>query len=81
MLDHGGMPQEIIEQKGLGSIGGDAIATAIETVLREHEAAVQDYHAGKTAALNFLVGQVMKQTRGRSEPKEVRTRLEARLGQ
>ena len=81
MLDHGGVPREIIEQKGLGSIGGDAIATAIETVLREHEAAVQDYYTGKTAALNFLVGQVMKQTRGRSEPKEVRTRLEARLGQ
>jgi aspartyl-tRNA(Asn)/glutamyl-tRNA(Gln) amidotransferase subunit B len=40
---------------------------------------VQDYQAGKQAALNFLVGQVMKQTRGRSEPKEVRARLEARL--
>ncbi len=79
MLDHGGSPGEIIEQKGLGSVGGDELANAIEAVLTEHEAAVQDYQAGKQAALNFLVGQVMKQTRGRSEPKEVRTRLEARL--
>ncbi|MBN1455725.1 MAG: Asp-tRNA(Asn)/Glu-tRNA(Gln) amidotransferase subunit GatB [Methanomicrobia archaeon] len=79
MLDHGGSPGEIIEQKGLGSVGGDELATAIEAALKENEAAVQDYHAGKQAALNFLVGQVMKQTRGRSEPKEVRTRLEARL--
>ncbi|MGC9444610.1 MAG: Asp-tRNA(Asn)/Glu-tRNA(Gln) amidotransferase subunit GatB [Candidatus Methanospirareceae archaeon] len=79
MLDHGGSPREIIEQKGLGSVGGDEIDTAIEAVLKENEAAVQDYRAGKQAALNFLVGQVMKQTRGRSEPKEVRTRLEARL--
>ncbi len=79
MLDHGGSPGEIIERKGLGSIGLDAIETAIEAVLKANEAAVQDYRAGKQAALNFLVGQVMKQTRGRSEPKEVRMRLEARL--
>lgn len=79
MLDHGGSPGEIIEQKGLGSVGGDELATAIEAALTENEAAVQDYQAGKQAALNFLVGQVMKQTRGRSEPKEVRARLEARL--
>jgi aspartyl-tRNA(Asn)/glutamyl-tRNA(Gln) amidotransferase subunit B len=79
MLDHGGSPREIIEQKGLGSVGGDELATAIEAALKENEAAVRDYQAGKQAALNFLVGQVMKQTRGRSEPKEVRTRLEARL--
>lgn len=80
MLDHSGVPREILEQKGLGSLGGDAIATAIEAVLAEHTAAVEDYYAGKKEAVNFLVGQVMKQTRGRSEPKEVRTRLEARLG-
>jgi aspartyl-tRNA(Asn)/glutamyl-tRNA(Gln) amidotransferase subunit B len=79
VLDHGGTPKEIIEKKGLGSISSDAIETAIEMVIKENESAVQDYQAGKKAALNFLVGQVMKHTRGRAEPKEVRTRLEEKL--
>ncbi len=75
MLDHGGTPKDIIKKKGLASIGLDAIETAIATVLEENEAAVRDYRAGKKEALNFLVGQVMKLTRGRAEPKEVRTLL------
>jgi aspartyl-tRNA(Asn)/glutamyl-tRNA(Gln) amidotransferase subunit B len=79
MLDHGGTPKGIIKEKGLGSIGSDAIETAIEAVIKENESAVQDYQTGKTAALNFLVGQVMKHTRGRAEPKEVRARLEEKL--
>jgi aspartyl-tRNA(Asn)/glutamyl-tRNA(Gln) amidotransferase subunit B len=79
MLDHGGTPKEIIEKKGLGSIGSDAIETAIEAVIKENESAVQDYQAGKNAALNFLVGQVMKYTRGRAEPKEVRAMLKAKI--
>jgi len=79
MLDHGGTPKEIIKEKGLGSIGSDVIETAIEAVIKENESAVQDYQTGKTAALNFLVGQVMKHTRGRAEPKEVRAMLEERM--
>ena len=75
MLDHGGTPEEIIKRKGLGSVGSEAIETAISTVIKEHESAIQDYKAGKKEALNFLVGQVMKHTRGRAEPKEVRRLL------
>jgi len=81
MLDHGGKPEEIIEKKGLGSIGADAIETAIEAVITENESAVQDYHAGKKEALNFLVGQVMKLTRGKAEPKEVRKMLKEKMGE
>lgn len=79
MLDHGGTPKEIIEKKGLGSIGSDAIEAAIEAVIEENESAVQDYQTGKKEALNFLVGQVMKHTRGRAEPKVVRTMLKERM--
>ncbi|NMX21962.1 hypothetical protein C5S30_05935 [ANME-1 cluster archaeon GoMg4] len=52
---------------------------AIATVITENEAAVEDYQAGKKEALNFLGGQVMKHTRGRAEPKVVRTMLEERM--
>ncbi|MHC1610897.1 MAG: Asp-tRNA(Asn)/Glu-tRNA(Gln) amidotransferase subunit GatB [Candidatus Methanospirareceae archaeon] len=79
MLDHGGKPGEILTKKGLRSIGSDAIETAIEAVMKENESAVQDYRAGKKEALNFLVGQVMKHTRGRAEPKEVHRVLKERM--
>ena len=79
ILDHGGKPEEIITKKGLASIGSDAIETAIATVITENEAAVKDYQAGKKEALNFLVRQVMKHTRGRAEPKEVRKMLKEKM--
>ncbi len=41
-------------------------------VIQEFPKAVEDYLAGKSAALNFLVGQVLKKARGRADPKEVR---------
>lgn len=79
MLDHGGKPEEILRSKGLASIASSEIEEAIQIVLKENEAAVNDYLAGKKEALHFLTGQVMKHTRGRSEPKEVRRLLEERL--
>jgi aspartyl-tRNA(Asn)/glutamyl-tRNA(Gln) amidotransferase subunit B len=75
MLDSGGDPEAIIKNKGLASIGSEEIETAILKVIDENESAVDDYKAGKKESLNFLVGQVMKHTRGRAEPKEVRRML------
>ncbi|MFZ2072044.1 MAG: Asp-tRNA(Asn)/Glu-tRNA(Gln) amidotransferase subunit GatB [Halobacteriota archaeon] len=72
MLDHGGTLDELIKRKELASIGTDAAETAVLEVIKENERAVADYKEGKEEALNFLVGQVMKKTKGRAEPKEVR---------
>ena len=79
MLDHGGTPEEILRSRGLASIASAEIEKAIDIVIKENEAAVKDYQAGKKEALHFLVGQVMKHTKGRSEPKEVRRMLEEKL--
>ncbi len=79
MLDHGGTPDEIIKDKGLASIGSEDIEKAVSEVIEAHKSAVEDYKAGKTEALNFIVGQVMKQTRGRAEPKEVREFVRERI--
>jgi aspartyl-tRNA(Asn)/glutamyl-tRNA(Gln) amidotransferase subunit B len=70
MLDHGCKPEEIIKIKGLASIGLEEIKKAIYEVIIKNEGIVKDYKAGKKEALNFTVGQVMKHTRGRAEPKE-----------
>ena len=75
MLDRGGKPDEIIKRKKLATISPTEIDVAIDAVIKANKNAVADYLAGKNEALNFLVGQVMKYTRGRAEPKEVRIKL------
>jgi len=76
MLDqrHNGEPTEtpdaIVKRLNLAKTTGDdrAITTAIEEAISENPKALEDYRAGKGGALNFLVGQVMKKTRGKADP-------------
>jgi aspartyl-tRNA(Asn)/glutamyl-tRNA(Gln) amidotransferase subunit B len=70
ILDHGGSPKEIAEEKGLGIAEDDAVAKAVRAAVEECKEAVADYKGGNDKALNFIVGQVMKKTRGTAEPSE-----------
>ncbi len=79
MLDHGGKPDEIIKRKGLASIGSAEIEKAVLEVIKENENAVEDYRTGKKEALHFLVGQVMRKTRGRANPKDVSKWIEEKI--
>jgi aspartyl-tRNA(Asn)/glutamyl-tRNA(Gln) amidotransferase subunit B len=51
------------------------IASWIDAVLREHPAPVAQYLEGKTKALGFLVGEVMKRSSGRADPRQARDLL------
>ncbi|RQD80265.1 MAG: Asp-tRNA(Asn)/Glu-tRNA(Gln) amidotransferase subunit GatB [Methanocalculus sp. MSAO_Arc2] len=73
------MPAAIIERLGLGKEEGESFQEIVASVLADHDAAVADYRAGKAGAINFLVGQVMKATRGRADPKEIARIIEALL--
>jgi aspartyl-tRNA(Asn)/glutamyl-tRNA(Gln) amidotransferase subunit B len=65
-------PREIVEELGLIKIGEiDVVKRAVSEAIRENMQAVNDYLSGKEEALNYIVGQVMKKTRGRADPKEV----------
>ena len=69
MFNTGRSAQEIVAQKGLTQISdADRLAPVIEEVVRTHPQAVADYLGGKGGALGFLVGQVMKATRGQANP-------------
>jgi aspartyl-tRNA(Asn)/glutamyl-tRNA(Gln) amidotransferase subunit B len=72
---------EIVTQKGLTQISD---ATALETVAKQVVAnnaqAAADFRAGKQQALTFLVGQVMRATKGRANPKLVSEVLRQELG-
>jgi aspartyl-tRNA(Asn)/glutamyl-tRNA(Gln) amidotransferase subunit B len=65
------MPADIVTRLGLGKATGGEFDEIIRAVVEANEKAVADYRSGKAGALNFLVGQVMRETRGRADPKEL----------
>jgi aspartyl-tRNA(Asn)/glutamyl-tRNA(Gln) amidotransferase subunit B len=67
----------VVARLNLARTAGDggAVSTAIEEAITENPKALEDYRAGKSGALNFLVGQVMKKTRGKADPAELNQML------
>lgn len=63
------MPSDIVTRLGLGIAKGDEFGDIIAKIVDSNPKPVSDYLSGKEGALNFLVGQVMKETRGRADPK------------
>ena len=66
-------PEDIVERLNLAKTSGDdgALKGIVSEVIAQNPKAVEDYRNGKNGALNFLVGQAMKKTRGRSDPGEL----------
>ena len=62
-------PEEIVKEKGWIQISDEgAIKEVVQKVLEANPQSIQDYKAGKDRALGFLVGQAMKQTKGKANP-------------
>jgi aspartyl-tRNA(Asn)/glutamyl-tRNA(Gln) amidotransferase subunit B len=75
-----GSADEIIEKRGLKQISdAGALEKAVDDVIAANARQVEDYRAGKQKALNALVGQVMKATRGKANPAQVNEILRRRL--
>lgn len=72
MFYSGKSPKIIIEEKGLKQNNNkDIIKRLVNEVLDNNPKALDDYKSGKTKIIGFIVGQVMKSTKGRSNPKIV----------
>ena len=73
----GKMPEAIVEEKGIQPPISDEgeLVRIIEEVIASNSKAASDYRAGKVNALQALIGQVMKQTRGQAKADSVRTLL------
>ena len=70
LLAQGGSPKAIVEAQGLGMISDPAAITAIvDQLLAAHPAEVEAFRGGKTKLQGFFVGQLMKQTGGKADPK------------
>lgn len=80
ILDNGGTPAAIVKEKGLIKVEDDIVTKAVAEALDENPEALQDYLGGKEKSLNFLVGQVMKKTAGRSDAKTTREMIIERIG-
>jgi aspartyl-tRNA(Asn)/glutamyl-tRNA(Gln) amidotransferase subunit B len=60
---------EVIARLGLGQISDDSLLRdAVQKVLKAHPAAVTDVREGKKNSVNFLMGQVMRETKGKANP-------------
>ena len=80
MYNTGKPAGEIIEKQGLSQItDAGAIEETIGQVLEANQPAAADFKAGKDTALKFLVGQVMRATRGRASPQLAADLLRKRL--
>ena len=73
MLQNGWDPEEIVKEKGFDAPAFDEneLKTIIQSVLDANESVVEQYRSGKTSVIGFLVGQTMKQTQGKANPKEL----------
>ncbi|MGB2694356.1 MAG: Asp-tRNA(Asn)/Glu-tRNA(Gln) amidotransferase subunit GatB [Dehalococcoidia bacterium] len=68
MFNTGKAPEAIVQEDGLAQINdGSELSSVIEKVIEANTKPVADYLGGKEEALKFLVGQVMRETRGRAK--------------
>ncbi len=79
MLDNERDPDTVVDEEGLGKTGGDEVQAAVERAIDDNPDAVDDFHAGESGALNYLVGQVMQATGGSADPGDVNRLLRERL--
>jgi len=80
MLDTGKDPKQIVNEKGLTQVSSeDDIRKVVKEIMLENKRSVDDYRSGKKKAAAHLIGQVMKKTKGKANPKVLNTILEEEL--
>ena len=70
LLRKGGSPKQLVKERGLGMIGDPkVIEEIIDKLILNHPNEVESFRAGKKKLLGFFVGQLMKETKGKADPK------------
>lgn len=69
-------PDTVVNEQGMARVGdANALAPIVDDVLKSNAKAVEDYRSGTESAVKFLVGQVMKATKGTADPSVARSVL------
>jgi aspartyl-tRNA(Asn)/glutamyl-tRNA(Gln) amidotransferase subunit B len=72
IFEKGGDPEAIVKERGLGAVSDTAALEAfVDQAIAANPGPVADFKAGKKAAAGFFVGQVMKLSKGKADPKVV----------
>ena len=72
LFEKGGDPEAIVKERGLGAVSdAGALEAFVDQAIAANPNVVADYKAGKKAAAGFFVGQVMKLSKGKADPKVV----------
>ena len=80
MLAGGGRAQEIVAARGLAQVSdAGAIEAIVDQAIAENAKSAEDYRKGKSAALKFLVGQVMRLSQGKANPQMVSDMMARKL--
>ncbi len=80
LADKGGSAKEVVEAEGLVQLSDPAqLLPLITEILDNNQQSIDDYKAGKKKATGFLVGQIMKATKGQANPQVVNQLLTAEL--
>jgi len=72
-------PEQIVKSKGLSATEGKDLDKIIANVLKENKSAVDQYQQGNANSIQFLIGQVMQQTKGQADPKQVQELIKQKL--
>jgi len=79
ILKSGETVDEYVQRHGEQISDESSLAAAVDEVIAEHQDAVENYRKGNENSLKFLVGQVMRKSKGRANPQLVNRLLEERL--
>lgn len=81
LLKNGGSPHQILKEKGFDApaIDPEQLKTIVQSVLDANQPIVEQYRSGKVGVIGFFLGQVMKQTQGKANPKELQPLIEELL--
>ena len=72
IFEKGGDPEAIVKERGLGAVNDTAALEAfVDQAIAANPGPAADFKAGKKAAAGFFVGQVMKLSKGKADPKVV----------
>ncbi len=72
-------PGELIKEMGLGALDESKLVNIVDAVIRDNAQVVAEYKAGKLTSLQYLIGQVMRLSKGAANPETVKTLLTERL--
>ena len=81
VVEHGGLPREVVAALGLGAIQDEpALVAIVEQLLADNPVQAQQMREGKDKLIGFFVGQAMKATQGRADPARISELVRERAG-